>query len=118
MDWNKWVRLQWDRVGAWLCVAAGIICLVAAWVKASDTAYEAEQLPYILSGGVGGLFLLGLGAMLWLSGDLRDEWTALNRIERELSGRCSPPSPDTTGAGPDLTVEMAELHTASVAGPE
>ena len=31
-----------------------------------------------------GLFLLGLGALLWLSADLRDEWRKLDAIDRHL----------------------------------
>jgi hypothetical protein len=46
----------------------------------------AQQIPYLISGGVGGLFFLGLGAMLWLSADLRDEWRRLDAIERNTRG--------------------------------
>ena len=82
MDWLKWIRTQWDRCGAWVCIIAGAGALVAGWIGVTSTAYPAEQLPYILSGGVGGIFLLGLGAMLWLSADLRDEWNKLDHIEQ------------------------------------
>jgi hypothetical protein len=56
-------------------------------VGVSGTAYPADQLPYIISGGVGGIFLLGLGAMMWLSADLRDEWRKLDRIDENLARR-------------------------------
>jgi hypothetical protein len=79
-----WVRLQWDRVGAWVCIAAGVIVLVVGWIGISSKIYPGEELPYILSGGIGGVFLLGLGGMLWLSADLRDEWRKLDRIERAI----------------------------------
>jgi hypothetical protein len=87
MDFEKWLRLQWDRAGAWLCVGAGAVLLVVGWVGVSGSAYPAEQLPYVISGGVGGVFLLGLGAMLWLSADLRDEWRKLDRIEQAVRER-------------------------------
>ncbi|HMC79090.1 MAG TPA: hypothetical protein VKO35_00895, partial [Acidimicrobiia bacterium] len=32
----------------------------------------------------GGLFLLGVGATLWHSADLRDEWRKLDRLEEKL----------------------------------
>jgi hypothetical protein len=79
-----WVRLQWDRVGAWACVLAGVITLFIGWLGVSGTAYTAKQLPYLASNGLGGLFLLGTGAMLWLSADLRDEWRKLDRIEKAI----------------------------------
>lgn len=82
MDVAKWIRSQWDRVGAWVCVVAGAVVLIVGWAGVSRYAYPADQLPYIISGGIGGLFLLGLGAMLWLSADLRDEWRKLDEMDR------------------------------------
>ena len=84
MEVTRWLKAQWDRVAAWICVAAGAIVLVVGWFGVSGTAYPADQLPYILSGGVGGVFLLGLGATLWISADLRDEWRKLDRIDAGL----------------------------------
>lgn len=79
-----WVRLQWDRAGAWVCLLAGVITLFVGWLGVSDTAYTAKQLPYIAGCGLGGMFLLGTAAMLWLSADLRDEWRKLDRIEKAI----------------------------------
>lgn len=85
----KYVRNQWDRAGAWLCVMAGAICLFVGYLGVSDTLETGKQLPYVVSGGMVGLFLLGLGALLWVSADLRDEWRKLDAIDRHLvdSGR-------------------------------
>jgi hypothetical protein len=60
------------------------VALIVGWLGISGTAYPAEQNPYIISGGLVGVFLLGLGAMLWLSADLRDEWRKLDAIDRHL----------------------------------
>ncbi len=79
-----WVRLQWDRAGAWACVGAGVVTLFVGWLGVSETAYTAKQLPYIAGCGLGGIFLLGMGAMLWLSADLRDEWRKLDSIESAI----------------------------------
>jgi hypothetical protein len=84
VDVVKWVRVQWDRAGAWVAVALGLIALTVGWVGTSGTAYPAEQIPYVISGGLLGLFLLGVGGMLWLTADLRDEWRKLDDIERAL----------------------------------
>lgn len=85
MDLAQWLRLGWDRAAAWACVLAGVVALVLGWVGVSDKLYTAEQIPYVISAGLGGIFLLGLGGILWLSADLRDEWTQLNRIEELLA---------------------------------
>jgi hypothetical protein len=84
MEIGKWLRLEWDRALAFVLVAAGVAALVVGWVGVSGHAYAAAQLPYIISGGIGGIFLLGVGATLWLSADLRDEWRKLDRIEEAI----------------------------------
>lgn len=84
MDVMTWIRAQWDRVAAWLMIAGGLISLLVGWVGVSHTAYLAEQIPYVVSAGLFGLFLLGLGATTWLSADLRDEWRKLDELSDQL----------------------------------
>jgi hypothetical protein len=84
MDIVKWARAQWDRVTAVLAAAGGIIALLLGWIGVSGTAYPAGQLPYLASGGLLGIFLLGVAGTLWLSADLRDEWRKLDRVEDAL----------------------------------
>ncbi len=94
-----WLRLQWDRAGAWGCVLAGVITLFVGWLGVSETAYTAKQLPYIAGCGLGGLFLIGTGAMLWLSADLRDEWRKLDRIEQAIRESGTAVLPPVAGNG-------------------
>ena len=82
MNASRWARAQWDRVVAGALFAAGALALVMGWVGVSKEALTAAQIPYVISGGLGGIFLLGLGAVFWLSADLRDEWRKLDDIER------------------------------------
>ena len=84
MRLGPYVRRQWDRVGAVLCVAGGAIALFVGWLGVSGTLDTGKQLPYVVSGAMLGLFLLGIGALLWLSADLRDEWRKLDDLERHL----------------------------------
>jgi hypothetical protein len=48
-------------------------------------------MPYIVSAGLTGLFLLGIAVARWITADRRDEWRELRRVgtllERELSER-------------------------------
>ena len=78
------LRAQWDRALAVGLAVVGLIVLIVGWFGVSGTPYLAEQLPYIVGNGLGGLFLLGLAAVLWLSADLNDEWHKLDRIEQAL----------------------------------
>jgi hypothetical protein len=89
MELGKWIRLAGDRAAAIALIAFGLIVIAVGWMGVSGRAYPAEQLPFIISGGIGGMCLLGLGGLFWLSSDLRDEWTALDRIQdalRDLAG--------------------------------
>jgi hypothetical protein len=89
MELLKWCRLQWDRVCAVIAFAAGAVLLVLGWVGVSGVVYPAEQIPYVISAGFGGLFLLGIGGTLWHSADLRDQWRTLDRIEHHLEDALS-----------------------------
>jgi hypothetical protein len=82
MDFLNFIRTQWDRVAAWVAVALGAVMLALGWTGVTSTPYAFEQIPYVISGGLGGIFLLGVGAMLWISADLRDEWRKLDEIAR------------------------------------
>ncbi|MFJ9176191.1 hypothetical protein [Streptomyces sp. NPDC102360] len=96
------IRSQWDRLTAAVTAFAGAATLVLGWRGVSGTPYPAEQLPYVVSAGLGSLFLLGLSSALWLSADLRDEWRKLDRIEQALraGGGAAPPA----GAAPAAEV--------------
>jgi hypothetical protein len=83
----KFVRVQWDRVAGAFCVLSGAVLLVIGWAQVSRSVYPAGQFPYLVSCGIGGLFLLGLGATLWLSADLRDEWRHLAQLEDRVAAR-------------------------------
>jgi len=111
VDLKSLFRLQWDRAAAWGLVAAGAVVVVLGWAGVSGSALPAEQLPYIISAGVGGMFLLGLGATLWLSADLRDEWRKLDRIERRLGPIHNDHSPaPAIGADEPVLVPVGELR--------
>jgi hypothetical protein len=98
MNIVRWIRVQWDRALALAAALAGVIGLIVSWAGISDEVFAARQLPYLLSGGIGGLFLLGVGATMWLSADLRDEWHKLDRIERRLEAGGSAGAPSSGNA--------------------
>jgi len=77
-------KKQWDRTAGIVFTVIGVVALIGGWVGVRGTPVLAEQTRYIVSGGIGAVFFLGLGATLWLSADLRDEWRKLDRIEQSL----------------------------------
>jgi hypothetical protein len=109
MNLLRWVRVQWDRTAAAVCVIAGAIALILGWHGVSTETLTAQQLPYLVSGGIGGLFLLGLGGILWLSADLRDEWRKLDDLEDTAPVELPVATPAVhTG---DVTKSRAEART-------
>lgn len=98
-DRQVWLRAEWDRVAACVFVAVGAIVLFLGYQGISGSAYVAEQLAYLISGGIGGLFLLGVGATLFLSADLHDEWRKLDDLEAAIRG--SDESNTDESGGPD-----------------
>lgn len=78
MDILKYVRTQWDRTAAVAATLLGLLVLLLGWLGTSDTKYVAQQIPYVMSGGLLAIMLLTIGAVLWLSADLRDEWRELS----------------------------------------
>jgi hypothetical protein len=84
MDMNTFLRAQWDRAIAVGLIVLGALALLIGWLGVSGTALSYKQLPYIISGGLFGVSLIGIGLTLYLSADLRDEWRKLDALEDAL----------------------------------
>jgi hypothetical protein len=103
MDFVNWVKAQRDRVVAWVLIAIGGACIVAGWIGVTNTTQVYDQLTYIVSGAIVGLFFLALGIALLLSADFHDEWRKLDRIEAALRGRPLPDVDDVLPAESAVT---------------
>lgn len=90
MHLRNWVRAEWDRIAGFGLVGLGGVLLVLGYHGVSTSPFVAQQISYAVSGGMGGLFLLGLGVGLLISADLHDEWRKLDRIEMALRGEAVP----------------------------
>jgi NADH:ubiquinone oxidoreductase subunit 6 (subunit J) len=83
-----------------IAVAAGFGVMILGWYGASHTARSIEQIPYLISGGLIGLGLVMLGALLlssavWMTMLQRHQAEQDERVERrldELEARLSTPS--------------------------
>jgi len=102
----KLVRYQWDRTLAAGLVVGGLAAVIVAWALASGTVLTFEQIPYLMSGGLIGVCLVAVGATLWLSADLRDEWRKLDRLERAV-----------LGTGPEIDASDAATARVTAAVP-
>ena len=86
MDVMQFLRAQWDRVLAVGFVALGGVTVLVGWLGMSGTALSYKQLPYLISGGIGGVVFVGIGATIYLSADLRDEWRKLDTLQEDVRG--------------------------------
>lgn len=110
MDFYTWLKAQWDRAAAIAALVVGVVALIVGWTGVSDATLPTEQIPYLISGGLVGIFALGIAGTLWLSADLRDEWRKLDEIHAVLKG-----DGGTAPAAFDAPVAVDETRTMPVA---
>lgn len=71
------------RVG-WALAVLGLIGLVVAWAGVSDEIFVARQVPYVVSGGLGGIALIVLAGVLLGTHDLYSYAARLDRLEEKV----------------------------------
>jgi hypothetical protein len=98
MGFGTWLRAQWDRVFGFTLVGLGAVLLVLGYVGVSESIDTPEALSYFVSGGLGSLFLLGVGATQLIRADLHDEWRKLDRVEAALNRTAQPPVTSVEGS--------------------
>ena len=120
------LRAEWDRATGVVLVIGGAVALFLGYQGVADSPFVSAQLPYIISGGFGGVLLCGVGVALLVMADLHDEWRKLDRIEDAIVGHRmsapfdspdpSPPKPVTVdrhraGIGAGMVLGLALLAT-------
>lgn len=75
---------DWREKLGWVLLVVGAVLVVTGYIGVSGKDTEALQLPYLASGGIGGLAVIATGAALLISADVRLDRQRLARIEGEL----------------------------------
>lgn len=105
-------RLVWRWVGAalrpwlgWILVAIGGLLMLLGYFGVSREAIPAKQIPYLVSGGIGGMFFAVVGAYFLGTQELRNDSGRLDRLERmveelhaTLLRRADAPDPTVAGS--------------------
>jgi hypothetical protein len=113
MGVSNWLKTQWDRVAAGVVLVLGLLALWLGWVGVHNGKLATQQLPYLASGGLLGVFALGVAGTLWLSADLRDEWRVLDDIRRRLPEQAA--QEEQTSA-PAVDLDDGQPSEAKVSG--
>ncbi|MEY2467788.1 MAG: hypothetical protein QOF21_486, partial [Actinomycetota bacterium] len=134
-------RVVWRWIGdalrpwvGWILIGAGALCMLMGYFGVSRESIPAKQSPYLVSGGIGGIFLAVLGAYFLGTQEMRNDSGRLDRLERmveELHGALltradaprnngssatAAPAPDAAPARKVLVVDGGQLfHRADCA---
>lgn len=71
-------------IGVGLCVV-GFLVLIYGWYKISNEAIVSLQIPYLVSGGIGGVLLMGFGGVLILTHNMRLDNRRLETLEETIA---------------------------------
>jgi hypothetical protein len=96
---RKWASSSPVSAGL-LLVVAGFIFMFLAWDGAADKDFIEGQLPYVISGGMIGLSLVGAGlTVVNVQARRADQAELLNRLEALLETRDAEQAPPAPAGG-------------------
>jgi hypothetical protein len=78
----RWVSKATRPVIGWVLLGVAALVILIGWIGVSGTPVVAKQIPYIVSGGIGGVLLAVLGAYFLGTEELRMDSGRLDRLER------------------------------------
>jgi hypothetical protein len=78
----RWVSSAVRPWLGWILIGVGALLMLLGYLGVSREALPAKQIPYLVSGGIGGMFLAVLGAYFLGTQELRNDSGRLDRLER------------------------------------
>ncbi|MEY2431835.1 MAG: hypothetical protein QOC92_1560 [Acidimicrobiaceae bacterium] len=78
----RWVGKATRPVIGWVLLALSALFILIGWIGVSGTPIVAKQIPYVVSGGIAGVFLAVFGAYFLGTEELRKDSGRLDRLER------------------------------------
>jgi hypothetical protein len=127
----RWVGRATRPVVGWVLTGVGVLFLLIGYLGISREAIIEKQLPYLISGGIGGLVLVIVGAVFLGTEDLRRDSGRLDRLEvmvaelhqallvrLEADGQLLPPFPQssngTNGGGPVDLAQTSDVRLVAL----
>lgn len=84
MFW-RWAASAVRPWAGWILAAVGVIVIIVGWYGVSGQALVAKQLPYLISGGLGGVALVGIGAAMISAERRRQDTGRIERLEEMVA---------------------------------
>src|SRR5205807_3913973 len=81
----RWAGRASRPVVGWVLIGAGALAILIGYFGLSDRVLVAEQLPYLISGGIGGMAFVVVGGVLLATQDVRRDAERLDQFEAALS---------------------------------
>lgn len=78
----RWVASAVRPYIGWILIGLGALVMLIGYFGVSREAIPAKQIPYLVSGGIGGVFLAVLGAYFLGTQEMRNDSGRLDRLER------------------------------------
>lgn len=78
----QWVSTAVRPWLGWILIGIGALLMLLGYLGVSREALPAKQIPYLVSGGIGGMFLAVLGAYFLGTQELRNDSGRLDRLEQ------------------------------------
>jgi hypothetical protein len=81
----RWVGKATRPVVGWVLLGLSALFILFGWIGVSGTPVVAKQIPYVVSGGLAGVFLAVFGAYFLGTEELRKDSGRLDRLERMVA---------------------------------
>src|SRR5438876_7791738 len=81
----RWVGKATRPVIGWILLGLAALFILFGWIGVSGTPVVAKQIPYVVSGGIAGVFLAVFGAYFLATEELRRDSGRLDRLERMIN---------------------------------
>src|SRR3954469_1704971 len=78
----RWVGKATRPVIGWILLGLSALFILIGWIGVSGTPVVAKQIPYVVSGGIAGVFLAVFGAYFLSTEELRKDSGRLDKLER------------------------------------
>ena len=121
----RWVSAATRPWFGWVLIGIGALLMLFGYLGVSREALPGKQIPYLVSGGIGGMFVAVLGAYFLATQELRRDSGRLDRLESmvqelhiALLRRPDAPDPtlltdSTTGNGSATATALARRVVAA-----